>query len=239
MAGSSGLIYLTTVISNCLFASASQLAHSGISYNMSSTQITTTVQSQVIHKPRFLRLVGSSSPITKVASQHDSASPSLSPDNSRALFQQQLPETYQHQLPLHTSFDFDSEYLPSQRQITPKISPSQTWLRRKYYQYEVTWGLYVLTPGEKVVINSLVLSMLALVLYGTSQIALLRYAWYGLWSIVSRVTPLIIAISRALESLALHSALVWVDHTTLGGFNEALKIIGENFEMLGGHSAKM
>lgn len=239
MAGSSGLIYLTTVTSNCLFASASQLAHSGNSYNMSSTQVATTVQAQMVHKPRFLRLVGSSSPIAKSASQHDSASPSVSPDNRDTVFRQQSPETYQHQLPLHTSFDSDSEYFPSQHQISSKTSPSQTWLRRKYYQYEVTWGLYVLTPGEKVVINSLVLSMLALVLYGTSQIAFLRYAWFGLWSIVSRSAPLISAVSRALESLALHSALVWADHTTLGGFNEALKIIRENFEMLGGHSAKM
>ncbi|KAH6723694.1 hypothetical protein BKA61DRAFT_14753 [Leptodontidium sp. MPI-SDFR-AT-0119] len=59
-------------------------------------------------------------------------------------------------------------------------------LRLWYYQYEVTFSLYVLTPTEKFIMNTIVLSFFALSLYG----------------IVS-FTPVLISqfISRAISSL--------------------------------------
>lgn len=38
------------------------------------------------------------------------------------------------------------------------------YLALKYYQYEVTYGLYVMTLGEKLVVNSIVVGLLSLVL---------------------------------------------------------------------------
>jgi len=81
----------------------------------------------------------------------------------------------------HTSFD-----------LTP-ISPAwyvkrpldksrlRNWLDRHYYQYEVTWGLYVLTPNEKLIINTLVLSFFSLILYGLTKIVLLQYVARVVW----------------------------------------------------------
>jgi hypothetical protein len=39
-------------------------------------------------------------------------------------------------------------------------------LRLRYYRYEVTFGLYVMTAGEKLVLNGIVLSIFFAVLYG-------------------------------------------------------------------------
>lgn len=39
------------------------------------------------------------------------------------------------------------------------------YLRLRYYQYEVTFGLYVMTPGEKAVLNSIILGIMAALLY--------------------------------------------------------------------------
>ncbi|PVH74244.1 hypothetical protein DL98DRAFT_387240, partial [Cadophora sp. DSE1049] len=59
-------------------------------------------------------------------------------------------------------------------------------VRLWYYQYEVTFSLYVMTPTEKIITNTIVLSFFALCLY----------------AIVS-FTPLFITqfISRAISSL--------------------------------------
>ncbi|KAH8695092.1 hypothetical protein BGW36DRAFT_428980 [Talaromyces proteolyticus] len=38
------------------------------------------------------------------------------------------------------------------------------WLRLKNYQYEVTFALYMLTPTEKFIFNSLVISLLTLLI---------------------------------------------------------------------------
>ncbi|KAL4903186.1 hypothetical protein BDW74DRAFT_53175 [Aspergillus multicolor] len=40
-------------------------------------------------------------------------------------------------------------------------------VRLEYYRYEVTYGLYVMTPGEKLVANTFVLVFLALLLWAT------------------------------------------------------------------------
>lgn len=40
------------------------------------------------------------------------------------------------------------------------------YFRLKYYQYEVTFGLYVMTPTEKLIINTFVCTIMALLLYG-------------------------------------------------------------------------
>jgi hypothetical protein len=40
------------------------------------------------------------------------------------------------------------------------------YLRLMYYQYEVTFSAYVLTPGEKTVLNTIVLSIFSLLLVG-------------------------------------------------------------------------
>jgi hypothetical protein len=83
--------------------------------------------------------------------------------------------------PEHTSFD-----------LTP-VSPAwyferpldqsrlRNWLHRRYYQYEVTWGLYVLTPTEKLIINTLVLSFFSLIVYGFTKIVVLRYVAVVVW----------------------------------------------------------
>jgi len=47
--------------------------------------------------------------------------------------------------------------------VPSKIS---NYLRLRYYQYEVTFGLYMLTPGEKFVLNTIVFGILALLSYG-------------------------------------------------------------------------
>lgn len=55
----------------------------------------------------------------------------------------------------------------------------------RYYQYEVTFGLYVMTPAEKLVLNSLVVCTLAALFYGVCFglqpvliRSLCRLAWY-------------------------------------------------------------
>jgi len=40
------------------------------------------------------------------------------------------------------------------------------YVRLRYYQYEVTFGLYMLTSGEKAVLNTIVLGILAALSYG-------------------------------------------------------------------------
>jgi Small subunit of serine palmitoyltransferase-like len=68
----------------------------------------------------------------------------------------------------HTSFDEPYYYSPR-----PKVC-FRGWIRRKYYQYEVTWGPYVLTPGEKVLVNSMVAVMFCLILYGITKLVMVQ-----------------------------------------------------------------
>lgn len=39
------------------------------------------------------------------------------------------------------------------------------YIRLRYYQYEVTFGVYVMTPNEKLIFNSIVLIVLAALFY--------------------------------------------------------------------------
>lgn len=60
-----------------------------------------------------------------------------------------------------------------------------SYLRLRYYQYEVTFGLYLMTPTEKFVVNTIVLSILTALLYGVYSglqpflvRMICRLAWY-------------------------------------------------------------
>jgi hypothetical protein len=46
--------------------------------------------------------------------------------------------------------------------VPAKVS---NYFRLRYYQYEVTFGLYVMTPAEKLVFNSIILFALCALLY--------------------------------------------------------------------------
>lgn len=66
---------------------------------------------------------------------------------------------------------FNPEQVPqsslrSSPSITRPITHINNYLALKYYQYEVTYGLYVMSLGEKVVVNLTVLGLFSLVLYG-------------------------------------------------------------------------
>lgn len=57
---------------------------------------------------------------------------------------------------------------PSPRIARPRLSMPEKWsnqLRLHYYQYEVTFGLYMLTPREKVILNSIVLALFGAMIY--------------------------------------------------------------------------
>ncbi|KAI9934061.1 hypothetical protein ASPWEDRAFT_48664 [Aspergillus wentii DTO 134E9] len=43
------------------------------------------------------------------------------------------------------------------------ISAFMRWIRLKIYQYEVTFAVYMLTPTEKFIFNSLIISLLTMV----------------------------------------------------------------------------
>lgn len=111
---------------------------------MSATQSRTTVQSNTKQNPLFLVLVGSSSPSDNIPSQQYPSSRALSPNpnkNNRRDFRQHSTKTSQQACPLHESFDLETTPLPSHSKAFTKTNRFQTWLARKYYQYEVTWGL--------------------------------------------------------------------------------------------------
>lgn len=66
--------------------------------------------------------------------------------------------------------------------LPPRIS---NYFRLKYYQYEVTYGLYVMSFEEKAIINTFVLCVLAALMYGIFfglqpfvLRSLCRFVWY-------------------------------------------------------------
>ncbi|PKY06810.1 hypothetical protein P168DRAFT_316787 [Aspergillus campestris IBT 28561] len=79
------------------------------------------------------------------------------------------------------------------------------WLRLKHYQYEVTFAVYMLTPTEKVIFNTLLLSLLSMifaslyaylpdhlrVIYGH-----LYYYWAGERPFISGSLPSISSVFR-------------------------------------------
>jgi Small subunit of serine palmitoyltransferase-like len=57
-----------------------------------------------------------------------------------------------------------SSPLPSSRTRKPRVSvPAKlsNYVRLRYYQYEVTFGLYMMTPGERVLLNCVFLTVLS------------------------------------------------------------------------------
>ena len=60
-------------------------------------------------------------------------------------------------------------YTPPARSRRPRISiPAKlsNYLQVRYYQYEVTFGLYVMTRTEKIILNTILFTILAGILYG-------------------------------------------------------------------------
>ncbi|KIY01206.1 uncharacterized protein Z520_02758 [Fonsecaea multimorphosa CBS 102226] len=67
---------------------------------------------------------------------------------------------------LATSSSSSSSHHDSFRKpLVSMPSKLSNYLRLRYYQYEVTFGLYVMTPGEKLVLNSVVLVAFAALSY--------------------------------------------------------------------------
>lgn len=73
--------------------------------------------------------------------------------------------------------------------FSPRKTPVQRFtdrVRLEYYRYEVTFGLYVMTPGEKLVANSFVFVVLSLLFW-----ALLLYFPALLYQKLSRLVWLL------------------------------------------------
>jgi len=66
-------------------------------------------------------------------------------------------------LSLLSSGSSTSSTLRSRISIPTKISH---YVRLRYYQYEVTFGLYMMTPVEKYVLNTIIFGIMALLSYG-------------------------------------------------------------------------
>src|SRR5271155_261832 len=75
-------------------------------------------------------------------------------------------------IPIVDSLDAPCDSSVWKAQLPTNTSKIRQLIERRYYQYEVTWGLYVLSPGEKVVINSMVLIMFSLISYTLTDIAI-------------------------------------------------------------------
>lgn len=63
------------------------------------------------------------------------------------------------------------------------------YLRLLYYQYEVTFTLYMLTPGEKIILNTIVICFLSLVGYGVFLMLpqfVFRAAGYLFWDCIGK-----------------------------------------------------
>jgi hypothetical protein len=80
-----------------------------------------------------------------------------------------------HKYEPNTSFDWTPVPQPWYVKRPSNKPHVRNWLDRHYYQYEVTWGLYVLTPTEKLIINTLVLSFFSLIVYGLTKLTLFQY----------------------------------------------------------------
>ena len=53
-----------------------------------------------------------------------------------------------------------------ERQPLSTSAKIKNYIRLKYYQYEVTFGLYMMTTGEKIVVNTIVAIIISALLYG-------------------------------------------------------------------------
>lgn len=134
---------------------------------MAPTHTLTSIQSQRVQRPRVLHLVGSD-PSSKNNAKSSQYIPRSSVTNLSNFALRPKGEPHVE----HTSFDSAPTCPAWYVQSLPNNSRLRVWLERRYYQYEVTWGLYVLTCGEKIIINSLVLIMLSLIAYGIASVAI-------------------------------------------------------------------
>jgi hypothetical protein len=132
---------------------------------MSSMSASSTVQ----HHP-LLRYI-------KLRQQKSLAPVERDPPSPTNTFLSKSPSSY-HDIPpiQHTSFDFPPTSLGWCVHSPPNKGSIRKWLERKYYQYEVTWGPYVLTPGEKIFVNSMVVVMFCLILYGFFKLSIVHKA---------------------------------------------------------------
>lgn len=127
-------------------------------------------------------MVPSSNYIHCVASDSIPASPpSFLPSTSSVRKEPSSPTIRNYMSPEHTSFDLTPVSPPWYVERPLDKSRLRNWLRRQYYQYEVTCGLYVLTPTEKLIINTLVLSFFSLIGYGFTKIVVRRYVAVVVW----------------------------------------------------------
>ncbi|BCS02303.1 serine palmitoyltransferase small subunit family protein [Aspergillus luchuensis] len=79
------------------------------------------------------------------------------------------------------------------------------WVRLKIYQYEVTFAVYMLTPTEKFIFNSLLLTLLSMIVTGIyvylpdhirSIYSHLYYYWAGERPFISASLPSISSVFR-------------------------------------------
>ncbi|KAL2075102.1 hypothetical protein VTL71DRAFT_44 [Oculimacula yallundae] len=90
---------------------------------------------------------------------------------------------------LELSTPYPSIWSESSSSKSKSTSPIDTIIKKVqlwHYQYEVTFSLYILTPTEKIIMNTIVLSSLSLLIYG-----------------IVALTPLFVTqfLSRAISSL--------------------------------------
>ncbi|PLB49428.1 hypothetical protein P170DRAFT_356622 [Aspergillus steynii IBT 23096] len=86
------------------------------------------------------------------------------------------------------------------------------WIRLKIYQYEVTFAVYMLTPTEKFIFNSLLLTLLSMILTGIvvylpdhirSIYSHLYYYWAGERPFITSNLPSISSVFRESGTQAL------------------------------------
>ncbi|KAL4898590.1 hypothetical protein BDV59DRAFT_197484 [Aspergillus ambiguus] len=79
------------------------------------------------------------------------------------------------------------------------------WVRLKIYQYEVTFAVYMLTPTEKFIFNSLLLTLISMILTGIyvylpdhirAIYSHLYYYWVGERPFISSSIPSISSVFR-------------------------------------------
>ena len=162
-----------------------------------ATRTLTTMQSQSLQKSQLLHLVGSK----------DITAPHLPKRSSSS-----GPYFSAHrEIPsprfLVDSFDAPPESSVWKTRPSTSTSEIRQWAACRYYQYEVTWGLYVLTPGEKVVINSLVLFIFSLIAYAITNVAIFQHAVGIVIDATSALVGTAYLMARPLCDWIIHYAL--------------------------------
>jgi hypothetical protein len=126
-----------------------------------ASRTTTTTQTRMAETPQILHLIGSDT----ISLKQSISQPSDTNLNIHRKGEYQKD---------HSSFDSESVFPAWYVRPPPNTSRSRFWLKRQYYRYEVTWGLYMLTLGEKVIINSLVFITFSMIAYGIARVMMLQ-----------------------------------------------------------------